>query len=234
MPRLLVHGFWNGLGGDKMSKSLGNIVDPDALAEKFGVEAVRYYLVRDIVTGRDSTFDLERLIMLFNTELANELGNLCNRALNMSQRFTAGVLQHGGPLTADDTALQASLAESISSYQTAMDDFDISKGLEALSRHVVHCNQYAERMKPWELNKNPENKDRLATVLYHLAESVAHASVLLSPILPDAAAKLAAQLNLPALTALKLADLHWGLLPDGHVIEKPQPVFPRIVLDAAP
>ena len=231
MPRLLVHGFWNGLGGDKMSKSLGNIVDPDELAAKFGVEAIRYYLVRDIVTGRDSNFDLARLIMLYNTELANELGNLCNRALNMSQLFTGGVLQHGGPLTADDTALQASLAESIKAYQVAMDEFDISKGLEALSRHVVHCNQYAERMKPWELNKNPDNKDRLATVLYHLAESVAHASVLLSPILPDAAAKLAGQLNLPALTSLKLADLHWGLLADGHVIEKPTPVFPRIVAE---
>jgi methionyl-tRNA synthetase len=130
--------------------------------------------------------------------------------------------------------LQTSLSESIRAYQAAMDDFDISKGLEALSRHVVHCNQYAERMKPWELNKNPENKQRLATVLYHLAESVAHASVLLSPILPDAAAKLAAQINLPALTSLKLADLHWGLLPDGHLIEKPTPIFPRIVAEVAP
>jgi len=232
MPRLLVHGFWNSRGGDKMSKSTGNIVDPAELANQFGIEAVRYYLVRDIVTGKDSDFDLARLIMLYNTELANELGNLCNRALNMSQRFTEGVLQRGGPLTPDDTALQLSLSESIKSYRAAMDEFDISKGLEALNRHIVHCNQYAERMKPWELNKNPENKDRLATVLYHLAESVAHASVLLSPILPTAAAKLAKQINLPRLTSLKLDDLHWGLLHDGHVIEKPLPVFPRIFVEA--
>ena len=232
MPRLLVHGFWNSRGGDKMSKSTGNIVDPAELANKFGIEAVRYYLVRDIVTGKDSDFDLARLIMLYNTELANELGNLCNRALNMSQRFTEGILQKGGLLTPDDTALQASLSESIKSYRIAMDEFDISKGLEILNRHIVHCNQYAERMKPWELNKNPENKERLATVLYHLAESVAHASVLLSPILPTAAAKLTQQLNLPRLTSLKLDDLHWGLLPDGHVIEKPLPVFPRIVVEA--
>ena len=231
MPLLLVHGFWNSRGGEKMAKSTGNVVDPNELADKFGIDAVRYYLVRDIVTGKDSDFDLDRLIMLYNTELANELGNLCNRALNMSQRFTGGVLQHGGPLTADDTALQTSLTEAIKAYQVAMDEFDVSKGLEALSRHVVHCNGYAERMKPWELNKNPENKDRLATVLYHLAESVAHASVLLSPILPEAATKLAAQLNSPSLTTLKLTDLHWGQLPDGHVIEKPTPVFPRIVAD---
>ena len=231
MPRLLVHGWWN-IRGEKMSKSTGNIVDPSELADKFGTEALRYYLVRDIVTGRDSDFDMDRLIMLFNTELANELGNLCNRALNMSQRFTEGVLHLGGPLTEDDQALQASLAESIADYQSAMDEFDVSKGLEALSRHIVHCNGYAERMKPWALNKDPDNKERLATVLYHLAESVAHAAVLLSPILPDASAKLADQLNLPALTTFKLADLHWGLLPDGHGIGQPLPIFPRIVLEA--
>ena len=231
IPRLLVHGFWNSKGGDKLSKSTGNIVDPDALADTFGVDALRYYLVRDIVTGKDSDFDLERLIMLFNTELANELGNLCNRALNMSQRFTAGILHHGAPLTADDEALQASLTESTAAYQAAMDECDVSHALEAISRHVVHCNGYAERMKPWELNKDPANAERLATVLYHLAESVAHAAVLLSPVLPDAAAKLAAQLNLPSLTTIKLADLRWGLLPDGHAIGKPKPVFPRIVVE---
>lgn len=231
MPRLLVHGFWNGLGGAKMSKSIGNVVDPNELADQFGVEAVRYYLVRDIVTGRDSNFDVDRLVMLFNTELANELGNLCNRALNMSQRFTGGILRNGGPLTTDDTALQASLTESISAYQAAMDEYDISKGLEALNRHVVHCNQYAERMKPWELNKDPEQKDRVATILYHFAESVAHIAVLISPILPEITAKLAEQLQLPGLTAMKLTDLRWGLLPDGHAIGKPKPVFPRIVIE---
>lgn len=228
IPQLLVHGFWNSRG-EKMSKSLGNSADPVELADKFGVDAVRYYLVRDITTGKDSDFDVDRLIMLFNTELANELGNLCNRALNMSQRFTAGVVQTGGALTDDDLALQQSLTDSIAAYQATMDDYDISRGLEAISRHVVHCNGYAERMKPWELNKNPELKDRLATVLYHLAESVAHAAVLLSPILPDASAKLAAQLNLSGLTDLKLSDLKWGLLPDGHTIGKPTPIFPRIV-----
>ena len=149
----------------------------------------------------------------------------------MSQRFTDGILDHGAALTPDELALQASLADSTAAYQAAMDECDIARGLEAISRHVVHCNGYAERMKPWELNKDPANHERLATVLFHLAESVAHAAVLLSPILPDAAAKLAAQLHLPSLTSLKLADLQWGLLPDGHAIGKPKPVFPRIVVE---
>ena len=231
MPRLLVHGFWNGLGGAKMSKSTGNVVDPNELADKFGAEAVRYYLVRDIVTGKDSDFDVERLIMLNNTELANELGNLCNRALNMSQRFTEGIITRGGPFADADLALQQSLADCTEAYRAAMDEFDISKGLEALGRHVVHCNQYAERMKPWELNKDPEKKDRLATVLQHLAESVAHCAVLLSPVLPDAAAKLGNQLNLPYLTEAGLSGLHWGLIPEGHAIGKPKPVFPKILIE---
>lgn len=230
MPRLLVHGWWN-IRGEKMSKSLGNSVDPNELADRFGVEALRYYLVRDIVTGKDSDFDIERLVMLFNTELANELGNLCNRALNMSQRFTEGIISRGGLFAEQDLALQQSLADATDAYRAAMDEFDISKGLEAIGKHVVHCNQYAEKMKPWELNKDPEKKDRLATVLQHLAESVAHCTVLLSPILPDAATKLASQLNLPILTELSLTDLHWGLLPEGHTIGKPKPVFPRIVVE---
>lgn len=230
MPRLLVHGWWN-IRGEKMSKSLGNIVDPDQLADAFGVDAVRYYLVRDINTGRDADFDPARLVMLFNTELANELGNLCNRALNMSQRFTGGILSHGGPLTPEDLALQESLAAATAAYRAAMDEFDPAKALEAINRHVAHCNGYAERMKPWELNKDPEQKDRLATVLHHLAESVAHCAVLLSPVLPDAAEKLHAQLNRPDIAEIKLSALAWGLLPDGHAIGKPKPVFPRIVIE---
>jgi len=231
IPRLLVHGWWN-IRGEKMSKSIGNIVDPNELAERFGVAALRYYLVRDIVTGKDSDFDVERLVMLYNTELANELGNLCNRAINMSQRFTDGILQCDGGFTEDDLALQSSLSQATAAYRAAMDEFDVAKGIEALGRHVVHCNGYTERMKPWELNKDPAKKARLATVLYHLAESVAHAAVLLSPILPEAAAQLAVQLNHPALTRLHLPDLCWGLLADGHVLGKPSPVFPRIVIEA--
>lgn len=232
MPHILVHGWWN-RSGEKMSKSLGNIVDPVELADTFGSDALRYYLVRDIHTGKDANFDVKRLVMLFNTELANELGNLCNRALNMSVRFTQGIISCGEQTTEDDAALRQSLTDCTAAYRKAMDNHEISMGLEALNRHVVHCNQYAERMKPWELNKHSENRDRLITVLHHLAESVAHCAVLLSPVLPDAAAQLAAQLRLPQLGSLKLDDLTWGLIPNGHEIEKPSPVFPRIEIKSA-
>ena len=157
MPRFLVHGWWN-IRGEKMSKSLGNIVDPDELADTFGADALRYYLLRDIATGHDADFDLERLVMRYNTELANDLGNLCNRALNMSQRFTDGVLRHGGRHDGGRRALQASprrLARRLSHRDGRVRGF---QRLEALNRHVAHCNGYAERMKPWELTKDPENK----------------------------------------------------------------------------
>ncbi len=230
MPQLLVHGWWN-IRGEKMSKSLGNIVDPDALADRFGSDAVRYYLVRDITTGRDADFDPERLVMLYNTELANELGNLCNRALNMTKRFTGGILTSGGEDHEEDSALRHSLATATAAWRAAMDKYDVAAGLEAINRHVVHCNGYAERTKPWELKKEPARAPRLARVLQHLAESVAHAAVMLSPVLPDAAAKLAGQLNRPELMNLNAGDLQWGLLPDGHAIQKPSPVFPRILTE---
>jgi len=232
MPQLLVHGWWN-RSGEKMSKSLGNIVDPVELADTFGVDALRYYLVRDIHTGKDANFDVERLVMLFNTELANDLGNLCNRALKMSVLYTAGIISPGGPLTPDDTGLQQSLIDSTAAYRKAMDNHEVSIGLEAINRHVTHCNQYIDRVKPWELNKNMENKGRVATILHHLAESVAHCAVLLSPILPNASAKLADQVKLPKLNEIKLDDLRWGVIPDGHEVEIPSPVFPRIELKAA-
>lgn len=233
MPQLLVHGWWN-IRGEKMSKSLGNIVDPNELAARFGRDALRYYLVRDITTGRDADFDVERLVMLYNTELANELGNLCNRALNMSQRFTAGILSIGDADHQEDAQLRQSLTTATTEWRTAMDQYDIARALEAINRHVAHCNGYAERMKPWELKKEPAQAGRLARVLYHLAESVAHAAVMLSPVLPDAAAKLTSQLNRPELLDLRVADLAWGLLPDGHAINRPEPVFPRILIENAP
>ena len=234
MPQLLVHGWWNKKNQsgevEKMSKSLGNIVDPSELADTFGVDALRYYLVRDIHTGKDSNFDIDRLVMLFNTELANDLGNLCNRAINMSVLYTGGVITPGSTFTDEDTALQQSLSDSTAAYRKAMDNHEVSVALEAINRHVTHCNQYIDNSKPWELNKNLENKAQVANILHHLAESVAHCSILLSPILPDASANLAQQLKLPTLTELKLDDLEWGLIPAGHEVEKPSPVFPRIDL----
>ena len=232
MPKILVHGWWN-IKGEKMSKSLGNVVDPDELADKFGADALRYYLVRDVTTGKDADFDLDRLVMLYNQEMANELGNLCNRALNMTGRFCNGVVTTTGETNDDDLDLRASLETVLGDYRAAMDTFDIAEGLKAINRHVTVCNAYAERNKPWELSKDPAKKPRLETVLANLVESLAHCAVLISPVLPDPAERIAGQLRMDDLLKLKLDDLKWGLVPNGHETGKPKPVFPKIVIEEA-
>jgi methionyl-tRNA synthetase len=231
MPTLLVHGWWN-IRGEKMSKSLGNVVDPDILADQFGADALRYYLVRDITTGKDSDFDLERLVTLYNSELANDLGNLLNRSLNMTKRFLGGTLDETSHDDGACAALRKSMDECLSAYRDAMDDHDVCGALRAINLHVVHCNGFAERCKPWELAKDESERPRLAAVLYHLCESCAQLSVLLSPVLPAAAGKIRAQLRAESLASLPIDGLQWGLIGQGHQVGKPKPVFPRIDTDA--
>ena len=230
MPTLLVHGFWN-VRGDKMSKSLGNIVDPDELADQFGPETLRYYLCRDIRSGKDSDFDPERLVMLFNTELANDLGNLLNRSINMNKGFCNSTISSTDTDDEGDIALRESLATSTAAYRKAMDECEISVALQAINDHVTHCNGYLERNKPWEMKKDESKLPRVGEVIAHTAESCAHLAVLLSPILPAAAEKIFGQLKKESLKDLSLDDLKWGLLEPGHQTGKAKPVFPRIQLE---
>lgn len=230
MPTLLVHGFWN-VRGDKMSKSLGNIVDPDELSDKFGPEALRYYLCRDIRSGKDSDFDLERLVMLFNTELANDLGNLLNRSINLLKGACASTIADTATSEEEDLALRESLAKTTSAYRAAMDACEVSEALQAINDHVTHCNGYLERHKPWEMKKDESKLPRVGEVLSHTAESCAHLAVLLKPILPTPAAKIFEQLKKEELANLGLAQLQWGLLEPGHQTGKPKPVFPRIQIE---
>ena len=230
MPTLLVHGFWN-IRGDKMSKSLGNIVDPGELADKFGPDTVRYYLCRDIHSGKDSDFDIERLVMIFNTELANDLGNLLNRSINLLKGACASTVASIDTSEEEDIALRESLAKSTAAYRAAMENCEISIALQAINDHVTHCNGYLERSQPWTMKKDESLLPRVGEILSHTAESCAHLAILLSPILPAAAAKIYGQLNKPGFAELNLDDLKWGLLEAGHLTGKPKPVFPRIQVE---
>jgi methionyl-tRNA synthetase len=261
MPQLLVHGWWN-LGGAKMSKSAGNIIDPFVLIDKYGPGALRYYLMSDIATGKDADFSEERLVERYNADLANSLGNLLNRTLNMVSKYARGRLR-ATAIRLNDESMQISPGESIrlsisselisgpngrefglrdlienspKIYVPALESFHISLALVLLEEIFKLCNRLVQNRAPWELAKDPTRIQELSAVLYHLAESLRIIAILISPVLPRAAHGIFDQLNWKIELSGKeerfsLADAEWGRLPDGHVVGKPVPLFPRIEIE---
>ena len=233
MPTLLVHGWWN-IAGAKISKSLGNSIDPNELADRYGAESLRYYLMSDIVTGKDADFSEERVLLRHNTELANALGNLLNRALNMAARYRTGTLKkiNATDLPSDEaTDLLRKLAEkdipeAIATYTDAMDRFRIDSGLSQALGIALACNGLVEATAPWKLAKDETQSAKLDAVLYHLAESLRIIAILISPVMPRSAQGIFDQLNWSA--AFTLQDTTWGGLPDGHTLGTPTPLFPRL------
>src|SRR5205809_2414088 len=262
MPQLLVHGWWN-ISGAKMSKSAGNVVDPEALIEKYGPEALRYYLMSDIGTGKDADFSEERLITRYNADLANSLCNLLNltlsiatkystsqlrttaiRPLDESKQIPAGESIHvmtssGQPISLPSNSKDLGLRDLIEKlpkiYVPAMDCFLVPLGLILPEEISAHCNRLVEKTAPWKLAKDPTQIHRLHAIVYHLAESLRITAILISPVLPKAAHAIFDQLKWKMELSGKeerfsLKDAEWGGLPDGHVVGKPVPLFPRIEL----
>ncbi len=227
MPRLVVHGWWN-LRGGKISKSLGNVIDPGALADTFTADGLRFYLMRDIATGYDADFSHERLLMSYNKELGGGLGNLLNRALNMANRYRGGKIKAGG---FDDDAcasLRQTVAEAGAAFPEKMNSWAIHQGIEEAWKIVTAANGFIELTQPFKLAKDESQAARLDAVLHHLAEALAHVSVLLSPVMPEMCGKIREQLGWELPAGFKLADLKWGLLPDGHQAGQGTPLFPRV------
>lgn len=219
IPTLLVHGWWN-IGGAKMSKSLGNIVDPAVLVETFGVAATRYYLLSDIATGRDSDFSEERLIQRYNGDLANSLGNLLNRTLSMAKRYRSGLLKKTA------SPLAPLVAEKYAAYIRKMDAFETHSAIEAVWDIIIRCNAYVEETAPWKLAKDPGAAEKLDEVLYSLAESLRIISILITPFIPESADAIRSQLAWAG--PVDMDQCGWGGLADGHQLGEPVPVFPRI------
>jgi methionyl-tRNA synthetase len=236
MPQLLVHGWWN-LGGAKMSKSTGNIIDPFVLAKKYGPEALRYYLMRGIDTGQDSDFSEERLIEYYNTRLANNLGNLLNRTLNMLHRYCGGVI----PIDYEQARLREpdvlpflnednSHQGSHDLYRFWMNEHRPVGALEGIEFAADSCNELIEQRAPWLLAKDSSKRDQLEAILVLLAESVRTMAMRLSPVLPTTAKAMLNQLdpnqNVPR--NFDLGDVRDERIGKGHVVGKPVPLFPRI------
>jgi methionyl-tRNA synthetase len=241
MPQLLVHGWWN-ISGTKMSKSEGNVVDPFALIEKYGAEALRYYLMSEILTGSDANFSVERLVSRYDAELANSLGNLVNRTLSMLHRYRNGRLEVGDENTVfEKNDSRASLPEFrnhfvaawTDAYAAMMDRFAIHLMLFETFHIARSANFLIDIASPWELAKDETQRERLSALLYHVVESLRVIAILISPMLPKAAHGIFDQLNWKIELSGKeerfsLKNTEWGGLPDGHVVGKPVPLFPRI------
>jgi len=234
MPQLLVHGWWN-LGGAKMSKSAGNVIDPFVFADKYGAEAVRYYLVSDIATGRDSDFSEERLVQRYNADLANNFGNLLNRTLNMVHRYCKGRLARPRETRKFPTDVIDGYKQLVAEYTAVTAPVRPDVLIERSLYLASVFNGLIEAKSPWTLAKSskPEDREFLEDLLYDCAESLRILALLVSPILPKAAQGIFDQLNWKMELSGKeerfsLADAEWGRLPDGHVVGKGVPLFPRI------
>ncbi len=223
MPRLLVHGWWN-LGGAKVSKSAGNVVDPNALADRYGADALRYYLMRDIVTGRDADFNEERLRIRYNSDLANNLGNLVNRTVSMIRRYRDGTLSvSAAEKSSDVTALESVGADAVRRFDEAMEGSQIHAALEAAWDLTSAANAFVEVAAPWKLAKDPTQAARLDEVLRALLEASRLASALLHPILPTASERLLEQLGFAGNLSAS-----WGVADADHAVGEPSPVFPKL------
>jgi len=236
LPKKVYGHGWLVVEGDKMSKSKGNVIDPVALIDEFGADTIRYFLLREINLGMDGNFSRDALINRINSDLANDLGNLLHRTLNMIHRFNGGVVQNSHVTEAIDDGLISLAKQTVSSYQAMMEQLDINGAIKEVWALISRTNKYIDETGPWALAKDPAKKERLDTVLYNLAETLRIVAILISPFMPLTAPKIYSQLGL--LEDFTEATLEtakeWGLLPSGtQVAAHPEPIFPRIEIKTA-
>ncbi len=230
--RLHVHGYWN-VDATKMSKSLGNVVRPRELVETYGVDTVRYFVLREMSFGLDSSFSGEAVLARHNADLANDLGNLFSRSLTMIAKYAAGRVPErdsGSALTPDDRELMSALSAMVIQYRECMDEFRFHKALQAVWEVIGLLNRYIVTNAPWELAKHARQTDRLRTVLYFLAEALWKMTLVLGPIMPATAEKMAAALGMADRFAHAVLDdaLEWGTIPAETALGTVGPLFPRL------
>ena len=217
--QVLVHGWWQ-KDNQKMSKSTGNVVDPVTVIDDWGLDAFRYYVVRELAIGPDGNWTDEGFATRYGAELANGLGNLMNRSLSMLNRYREGVVpEPNDELSAEAIAARDKLVKELKSS-------DLQEGLRTIWTYIARVNQYVDQTAPFKMAKDPEQAERLGDVLYNLVESCRLLAVWLQPYLPDTSRRIYEQLGLPTDT-VNIAESGWGELAAGHKVNKPEPLFPR-------
>ena len=229
MPRkIFAHGWWT-VEGQKMSKSLGNVVDPGYLADRYGVDQLRYFLLREVPFGLDGDFSHQAIVNRINSELANDLGNLVSRVLTMLDRYFRGATPPPKSTEERDRALIDQWNNSLREVEGFMEGLGFDRALTSIWQFVRACNKYLDDEAPWALAKRPQGRDRLSTVLYNALESLRLLAVLIYPFMPASAGRVWEQLGLegdPSQICLK--RLSWGeLRPDTRIRRGPA-IFPRV------
>jgi methionyl-tRNA synthetase len=232
LPKSIVAHGWLLFEESKMSKSRGNIVRTETILDVLGADALRYFLLREVVFGQDGSFSFDALVQRYNSDLANGLGNLASRTLAMITRYFKGEVpypSHAAAHKPADDAIAKLAEKTIADYHAFFEQYHFSRALETAWTLIAAVDKYIVENEPWSLAEKPDenNRARLATVLYTSAEALRIVTVLAHPVMPDATAKIWAQLGLGEIGKFPLADLHWGQLHLGTKLGKVEPVFPR-------
>ena len=233
LPKHVYGHGWLVMDGGKMSKSKGNVVDPYVLAEKFGVDALRFFLLRTFPFGSDGNFSNELLIQTINMDLANDLGNLVSRTTAMVEKYFGGTLPTERESSDADDDLKQMASTLRDRYETEMEHFQFQNALEQVFKTIQRANKYIDENAPWTLAKDPANRARLATVMYNLLETIRICAVLLTPFIPDSAEKIFDQIGAcPCCRTWEKANV-WGSLRPDVTVHKGEALFPRVDAEKA-
>lgn len=230
LPKKVFGHGWMIVDGTKMSKSLGNVIDPVPLIDTYGSDALRYFLLSEIQLGKDGNFTLPGFIQRVNTDLANDLGNLLNRTVAMVNKYHDGRLTNVGDLDDLDKDMSSMAIRTAKDYEEQMEAMELNKAIRTVWTFISRTNKYIDETMPWALAKSEavEDQKRLQSVMYHLAEALRIIAILVSPILTKGAPKIWDQLGLAGFDQVSLQDAQvWGKIQDGTQVVKGDPIYPR-------
>ena len=232
---IAAHGWWT-VEGEKMSKSLGNVVNPAEEVEKYGLDPFRYYLMREATYGQDADYSKRAMVQRINSDLANDLGNLLNRTIGMQKKYFDSKVVLNEVTDTFDAEIKALWEEVLVNVERRMNEYQFSEALKEIWKFISRMNKYIDECEPWKLAKDEDSKDRLSTVMYNLVEGLYKIAALISPFMPDTAQKMLNQLGLEVdAEKMKLEDVKaWGAYPVGGKLNAAEPIFPRVEFEEEP